>query len=116
MKIKESIKCKTAFITKHGLFKFKRMIFGLCNAPTKFSKVVNLILKGLILTVVLALIDDVLAFDQDFDSHICYFVKVFQRFRENGIKLKREKMLPFKTRRRVLGENCGKEKRQSWFY
>lgn len=92
------------------------MSFGLCNAPTKFSTVVNLILKGLNLTVVLALIDDVLAFDQDFDSHICYFVKGFQRFRENGIKLKREKMLPFKTRRRVLGENCGKEKRQSWFY
>lgn len=53
---------------------------------------------------------------KNFDSHICYFVKVFQRFRKNGIKLKREKMLPFKTRRRVLGENCGKEKRQSWFY
>lgn len=45
------------------------------------------------LTVVLALIDDVLALDQGFDSHICYFVKVFQRFRENGIKLKREKIV-----------------------
>lgn len=42
------------------------MRFGLCNAPTKFSTVVNLILKGLNLTVVLALIDDVLAFDQEF--------------------------------------------------
>lgn len=67
------------------------MSFGLGNAPANFSTVVNLILKGLHLTVVLALIDDVLALDQGFDSHICYFVKVFQRFRENGIKLKREK-------------------------
>lgn len=81
------------------------MSFGLGNAPANFSTVVNLILKGLHLTVVLALIDDVLALD----SHICYFVKVFQRMELNS---KGKKLLPFKTGRRVFGENCGKEKSQ----
>ena len=37
VKIRDSDKCKTAFITKHGLFHFKRMGFGLCNAPVTFS-------------------------------------------------------------------------------
>lgn len=96
---------------EHGLFKFKRMSFGLCNAPANFSTVVNLILKGLHLTVVLALIDDVLALDQGFDSHIYYFVKVFQRFRRNGIKLKRGKTCyHLRPEEEYLGKTVGRKR------
>ena len=30
-------RCKTAFATHSGLFQFKVMLFGLCNAPTTFE-------------------------------------------------------------------------------
>lgn len=87
------------------------MSFGLCNAPANFSTVVNLILKGLHLTVEVALIDIVLALDQGFDSHICYFVKVFQRFRENGIKLKREKnCYHLRPEEEYLGKTVGRKR------
>lgn len=65
MKIKESIKCKTAFITA-WIVQVQKNEFWPLQCADKFSTVVNLILKGLNLTVVLALIDDVLAFDQEF--------------------------------------------------
>lgn len=43
VKVKDSDKEKTAFITKYGSFQFSRMAFGLCNAPSTFSRVMNLI-------------------------------------------------------------------------
>ena len=85
VKIKDSDTCKTAFITKHGLFHFKRMGFVLYNAPTTFSRVMDLVLTGLHCSVVLAFLDDFLVLDRDLESHICNLAKVFQRFRDYGV-------------------------------
>ena len=47
VEIDESDKCKTAFLTKFGLFQHARMGFGLCNAPATYTRVMNLVLRGL---------------------------------------------------------------------
>ena len=47
VKIDKNDQCKTAFVTEYGLFEFVRMGFGLCNAPATFSRVMNLVLRGL---------------------------------------------------------------------
>lgn len=37
-KIHEDDRHKTSFITKHGLFEYVRLSFGLCNSPAFFKE------------------------------------------------------------------------------
>jgi hypothetical protein len=61
---------ETAFITKYGLFEFPRMAFGLCNSPATYTRVINLVLRGLHWKVVLAFLDDILVLGKDFEGHL----------------------------------------------
>ena len=88
VKMKEEDKQKTAFITKYGLFQFTRMSFGLCNAPATYARAMQLVLRGLTWDIVLAFLDDILVMGKDFESHMENLEKVFERFRQYGIKLK----------------------------
>jgi hypothetical protein len=78
---------KTAFITKYGLFEFARMAFGLCNSPATYTRVINLVLRGLNWKVVLAFLDDILVLGKDFEGHLANLRAVLVRFREYGLKL-----------------------------
>ena len=39
-------RCKTAFATHSGLFQFRVMPFGLCNAPVTFERLMDRVLQG----------------------------------------------------------------------
>ena len=79
---------KTAFVTKYGLFSFRRMPFGLCNAPATFSRSV---LRGLSWKSVIAFLDNEVVLGRDFDSHMVNLSDVTRRFQQYGMKLKPKK-------------------------
>ena len=65
----EDIK-KTAVSTPDGLYEFRVMPFGLCNAPATFERMIDNVLRGLKWNVCLCYLDDVLIFAPDFLTHL----------------------------------------------
>lgn len=108
IKVKESDKDKTAFITKHGLFQFTRMSFGLCNAPSTYARVMNLVLRRLTWNIVLAFLDDILVMGKSFKDHWNNLQIVFDRFRQYGLKLNATKCLLFQKEVEFLGRKVNK--------
>ena len=51
---------KTAFTTGQGLYEFRVMPFGLCNAPSTFQRLMELVLAWLRWDICLAYLDDLL--------------------------------------------------------
>ena len=91
LEVAEENRDETAFVTKYGLFPFRIMPFGLCNALATFSRLVSLVLRGLSWKCVIAFLDDVVVLARDFDSHMVNLTDVLRRFEPYGIKLMPEK-------------------------
>lgn len=103
VKVKEEDRQKTAFLTKFGLFEHVKMGFGLTNAPATFSRVVNLILRGLTWKTILAFLDDILVLGKTFEEHIKNLAEALERFRQYGMKLKPRKCVFFQKEVEFLG-------------
>lgn len=94
---------KTAFATRHGLFEFQVMPFGLCNAPGTFQRLMEFVLAGLQWQTCLVYLDDVIVYGQEFDEHLERLREVFNRFRQAGLKLKPSKCFLLRPRVPYLG-------------
>ena len=92
-----------AFITKYGLFEFVKMPFGLSNSPATFSRVINLVLRGLNWKTALAFIDDVVILGKDFNDHLCNLTEALARFRQYNLRLKPSKCIFFQRKVEFLG-------------
>lgn len=97
-------KLKTAFATsRHGLYHFKVMPFGLCNAPSTFERLMENVLAGLQFEILLIYLDDVIIPCKDFQDGIERLETVFQRFRKAELKLKAKKCTLFQKEVIYLG-------------
>ena len=100
----EDSKSKTSFTTRFGTFQWTRLPMGLCNSPATFQRAMQLVLRGLTWEEVVVYLDDLIILGTDFDNTLAILRKVFQRFQENGLKLKPRKCIFFKQEVEFLGK------------
>ena len=79
MEVAEGDRGKTAFTTHEGLYEFKVMPFGLCNAPATFQQLMD---SGIQWSRCLVYLDDIIVIGPDFDKHLQNLSVVLQKLRE----------------------------------
>ena len=99
--------CKTAFATHSGLFQFKVMPFGLCNAPVTFERLTVRVLQGLRWSHCLVYLDDIISFGTTFEDALDNLAFIFERLRVYGLQLKSTKCHLFRTSVPFLGHIVG---------
>ena len=90
IQMESSSREKTAFITQHGLFEFRVMPFGLCNAPATFQRLMQRVLAGLE-SFCSVYIDDIIVFSETVKEHGDHLCQIFQRLWRFRLKLHPEK-------------------------
>ena len=83
---------KTAFVTRQGLFQFRVMPFGLCNAPATFQRLMERVLSGLQWVHCLVYLDDIIVFGSTFEKTLEQLRYVLDRLKAAGLKLKAKKV------------------------
>ena len=94
---------KTAFICHRGMFRYRMMPFGLCNAGATFQRLMDIVMSGLNLNVCLIYLDDIITFSRTIEEHLERLMRVFDRLRSAGLKLKPEKCTFFRHSVSFLG-------------
>jgi hypothetical protein len=104
--VAEEDRPKTAFTTRRGLFQFKRMPFGLCNAPSTFQRLMDCVLRGLTWICCLVYLDDVVMFTKGtVTQHVVELAVVLERLAEAGLSLKAAKFSFATTKMEYLGHD-----------
>lgn len=84
--ITEGDRWKTAFLTHRGLYQYKRMPFGLKNAPLQFQWFMDSVLGSLRWTSALVYIDDILVFSDNLDTHASHLATLLDSAIAVGLK------------------------------
>ncbi|UYV79893.1 hypothetical protein LAZ67_18000997, partial [Cordylochernes scorpioides] len=103
IEIDEEDREKTAFITPDGLYEFRVMPFGLCNAPATFERMMDKLLAGLKWTICLCYLDDIIVYATSFKEHIERLGKVLRCIQKAGLCINHEKCRFGSREIKVLG-------------
>ena len=103
VRIKESDIEKTTFLTRTGSYAYKRMCFGLSNATATFSRLIDLVMKGLHYNIVILYVDDVLVFAKNVSDMLERIEMVLQRLQAANLKVKPSKCHFLQTEITFLG-------------
>lgn len=101
--VAESSKHLTAFVTPDGHYEFKRMPFGLANAPAVFQRMINKILGARRFTYALAYMDDLLIPSATINEGFERLEEVLQLLQQAGLTLKLQKCSFFDETIEYLG-------------
>ena len=99
---------KAAFVTNEGLFQFRVMPFGLCNAPATFERLMDRVLCGMRWSRCLVYLDDVISFGKSVPEAIRRLEEVLCRLSDYGLQLKAKKCTFMQTEVGFLGHIVGR--------
>ena len=106
--LSKAARAKTAFATHSGLFQFRVMPFGLCNAPATFERLMDRVLQGLRWSRCLVYLDDIISFGGTFSAALSNLTLIFERLRSYGLQLKSSKCHLFRASVPFLGHIVGR--------
>ena len=101
-------KRKAAFVTNEGLFQFRVMPFGLCNAPATFKRLMDRVLCGMRWSSCLVYLDDVISFGKSVPEALGRLEEVLARLSDFGLQLKAKKCTFMQTEVAFLGHIVGR--------
>ena len=94
---------KTTFTCPYGTFAFRRMSFGLCNAPATFQRCMMLMFSDLVEEVMEIFMDDFTVYGSSFEQCLKNLETVLQRCQDKQLALNWEKCHFMVTEGIVLG-------------
>ena len=86
-----------------GVYKFLRMLYGLCNAPATFQCLMQNCLGELNLSFAMVNLDDMIVYSETPEDHLTWLQAVFDCFAHHRLKLKPSKCDFFKEEISYLG-------------
>ena len=103
--IPEECRDFTSFITPMGSFRFTRMPFGVCNAPSQYSRLVQLAMEKLPggHNYALAYLDDIVTHSKTLEDHVQHLESVVSMHAASGMKLNLRKCKLFQAEVEYLG-------------
>ncbi|GJU60522.1 reverse transcriptase domain-containing protein [Tanacetum coccineum] len=101
---------KTTFTCPYGTFTYRRMPFGLCNAPGTFQRCMMAIFHDMIEEIMEVLMDDFSVFGDSFSSCLSYLDKMLKRCKDTNLVLNWEKCHFMVKEGIVLGHKIAKSR------
>ena len=91
VEMEEGSRLKTTFTCHKGLFYFKRLPFGLKNAPVSFQCMMETVFTEEIGNHLAIYIDDLNVYSENFEQHLIHLKGILEKCKKYGLKLKKEK-------------------------
>jgi len=85
----EASRDMTTFVTHRSLFRYKRLMFGLCSAAEKYNKIIRDVLKNFQGCANIA--DDVIVYGKTLAEHAKNLITVLDTLRESGLMVNEKK-------------------------
>ncbi|KAL0309707.1 UNVERIFIED_CONTAM: Transposon Ty3-G Gag-Pol polyprotein [Sesamum radiatum] len=82
---------KTSFVTHQGHYEYLVMPFGLCNAPSTFQSLMNMVFSPYLRKFILVFFDDILIYSKTWEEHLQQLQLTLEVLRKNQLFAKRSK-------------------------
>ena len=107
---------KLAFSANEKHYQFKRLCFGVCNAPIVYQKLMCIALKDFNKSQVVVFMDDILIHHKDPFTHFQVVKKVLQKLREANLRISPAKCELFREEVLYLGHVISKKGVKTAYY